>query len=495
MAINIIIAKHTEASGLNTRFSAKYFGHTSSKGIFCTNALYLHKILSQHMEKHSKAYAFYKWLLTPYYKWFWHQEIVIKGEENIPWGKPVIFAPNHQNALMDATALIWAVEPQIVFLARSDIFKGGKIRAILNFMRIMPVYRIRDGAESLGKNEEIFRKSAKILSSGIPLALFPEAQHWGLRKLRGLKKGLARIAFTAESQNSFQLNCNIVPVSIYYDNYRDFRKNIVICFGAPINTSNYTELYKHNDNRALADISNSLSRSMKGLMMHISTDKYYQEAELLRQSLEYYICTRRKLNKKSAYGRYQASMEAVGAINRLTTENEDAFIELSNLCTEYQSLLKSLKTDHRIVSEGPAGLKTVAFAAATLPLAIPFFAAGMLSNYPTKALTDNFVKHNIKDPQFARSFSFALGVFVLPINYALFAASCWAALPIGGAAAALLLIAAPAMGVFAHEYSVFAKYVTSSMRFRAKKKSQTAQLKQKYTNMCLKYTELSGTII
>ena len=57
---------------------------------------------------------------------------------------------------MDALAVLFTHNGQPVFLARADIFKKKMIAAILYFLKILPVYRIRDGFSSLKANDEIF---------------------------------------------------------------------------------------------------------------------------------------------------------------------------------------------------------------------------------------------------------------------------------------------------------------------------------------------------
>jgi len=67
--------------------------------------------------------------------------VFIGRKENVSREKPVIFAPNHRNALLDALLLVYASyhKKQIVFLARADIFKQQFIAWLLRGMRIMPV--------------------------------------------------------------------------------------------------------------------------------------------------------------------------------------------------------------------------------------------------------------------------------------------------------------------------------------------------------------------
>jgi 1-acyl-sn-glycerol-3-phosphate acyltransferase len=56
--------------------------------------------------------------------WLTHRKIVVVGKERIPKDQPIIFAANHQNALMDPLALVCTNPLQTLWLARADIFKS-----------------------------------------------------------------------------------------------------------------------------------------------------------------------------------------------------------------------------------------------------------------------------------------------------------------------------------------------------------------------------------
>src|SRR5665811_1721793 len=90
-------------------------------------------------------YAYVSVIHRIYYK-----RITVVGYEKIPVKTPVIFAPNHQNALMDAFAVMFPARKHVVFMARADIFKKPAIAKILNMLQILPIYRIRDGYGELG---------------------------------------------------------------------------------------------------------------------------------------------------------------------------------------------------------------------------------------------------------------------------------------------------------------------------------------------------------
>ena len=103
------------------------------------------KTLEQKLCNRSFGYALLRtYLINPAYYLFYRRVNVI-GAKDVPDKGPVIFAPNHQNALMDAMTILCTKDRQPVFVARADIFKKPLIISILNYIRILPIYRKRDG--------------------------------------------------------------------------------------------------------------------------------------------------------------------------------------------------------------------------------------------------------------------------------------------------------------------------------------------------------------
>lgn len=76
---------------------------------------------NNHLYSYSKAWNLLYRYVCLFLRLF-YKTIVIEGKDNIPNNSPIIFAPNHQNALMDPLAVLYGSKRQIVFLARADIF-------------------------------------------------------------------------------------------------------------------------------------------------------------------------------------------------------------------------------------------------------------------------------------------------------------------------------------------------------------------------------------
>ena len=131
---------------------------------------------SDHLHSHSRRYALLRKIISFYHE-VYYEDICVINADNIPENEPVIFAPNHQNALMDALAIIFTTKKQILFMARADIFKKESIKKILTFMKIIPVYRIRDGKEALANNDESFEIAFRSLKNNEVVGIMPEGNH------------------------------------------------------------------------------------------------------------------------------------------------------------------------------------------------------------------------------------------------------------------------------------------------------------------------------
>ncbi|HPI69717.1 MAG TPA: 1-acyl-sn-glycerol-3-phosphate acyltransferase [Tenuifilaceae bacterium] len=222
----------------------------------------------ENIEKWSNTYQILKYYVDFCFRFYF--PTTISGLENIPKGKTVIFAPNHQNALIDALAILSVKTWQPVFLARADIFQKPLISKILTFLKIMPVYRIRDGYGSLHKNDEVFNKTVDVLKNQNGLCLMPEGNHGDKKRLRlPLKKGLARIAFQAEEACKGTLDIHVVPVGLDYTHYSRVGSPLHIRFGPPIRVKPMLSAYKKNPATAYKELLDLVAQGIKNEIINV----------------------------------------------------------------------------------------------------------------------------------------------------------------------------------------------------------------------------------
>lgn len=158
------------------------------------------------------------------------RKIKVFGQENIPKGKAVIIVANHQNALIDPILIATHTPLKPHFLTRASVFKNPIVAKMLDFIRMIPIYRVRDGIDNMGKNKETFDKSVNILLEKGSILIFGEGNHSLHRSLRPLKKGFSRIAFQALEADP-ELDLVILPIGINFSNHKKSGSKVGIYIG------------------------------------------------------------------------------------------------------------------------------------------------------------------------------------------------------------------------------------------------------------------------
>lgn len=213
-------------------------------------------------------YAFFR----PYVDWMFRRSFrsfEYVGKENIPTDGAVIFAPNHTNALCDAMAILGIDHGQKVFVARADIFKDPKKAAILNWLKIMPISRVRDGLDEVRHNDETMNKAVDVLRDGVPFCIFAEGTHHPDRSILPLSKGIFRIALQANESFGHEKPVYIVPVGIAYGDYFHLWDSVQVTIGEPINVTSFVESrlsFVESRAQMIMELREILTERMNGLM-------------------------------------------------------------------------------------------------------------------------------------------------------------------------------------------------------------------------------------
>ena len=355
--------------------------------------------------KHSKGYDFLKRYVNFIHSLF-YKNIYVEGLENIPDNKPVIIAPNHQNALMDPMAILLSIKQQPVFLARADIFKSAINRPILRFLKILPVYRVRDGLKSLENNDITFEKSSKVLESKNILSLFPEARHHGHHYLLPLKKGIPRIAFLTEDKNNFELDLKIIPAGIHYGDYYTANSDLWIRFGDPISVKDFKDNYQENPQKAQLQLRDRIADGIRSLILSIEDQENYESLMLIA-----------KIASKSIKATGQKLLEnckkTIEEINFLPKKSKE---QLINSSLELRNEIKSQNLEYSDLDltnfrTGKALLKLFA--------TLPIFLIGIIPSLP-HLIIPWFLYRNLKDRQFESSYKFAFFLILSPISNLIF---------------------------------------------------------------------------
>ncbi len=348
-----------------------------------------------------------------------HKKIIVTGKDKIPANKPIVFAPNHQNALSDPLAILLNTRFQPVWLARADIFGKSKvIDTILKFLKIMPVYRLRDGKENLEKNEKTFADSIKVLENNFALALFPEAAHSFKRQMLTHKKAVPRIAFMAEEKTGFKLDIQIIPTGIYYSHYWKFDRTLIVNFGDPIAVSDYAEAYQKNRNDAVNSLKTRIYKEALPLTININSKTHYDEFELIRRFYGKHFLNRQNL-KYSSLSLFKSDQKLVNELDNLELSKPDEAAKLAGIAKDYSETLKELKLKNRLITNNKNHFSKILANLLLLTAGLPLFIYGFIFNAIPFFIIDTTVRKKVKDKSFWSTFFFAPGLILFPVFYLL----------------------------------------------------------------------------
>jgi 1-acyl-sn-glycerol-3-phosphate acyltransferase len=154
--------------------------------------------------------------------------IIIDKPELLKANGPLLLAANHPNSFLDAVILDTLFEQPIWSLARGDVFKNNFLTRLLTAIKILPVYRVSEGVENLSSNYDTFDACKKIFREKGVVLIFSEGKCINEWHLRPLRKGTARLAISSWEDH---IPLKVLPVSINYNSFRSFGKNLFIHFG------------------------------------------------------------------------------------------------------------------------------------------------------------------------------------------------------------------------------------------------------------------------
>ena len=276
-----------------------------------------------------------------------YRHINYVGMDRIPTDGAVIYAPNHTNALMDALVILAMDTKAKVFVARADIFKKPTLAKIFKWMKIMPIMRMRDGADEVRKNNETIEKAVDVLRDKVPFCIFPEGQHQTKYSAQPLAKGIFRIAFQAQELMP-DMPLYIVPVGMRYGNFFRFRSTLRVQIGEPINVQEF--LATHADMTVpeqMNVIREVLDAHLKEAIFYIPNDEHYEGThEVCAAVVKRCVKDMRRSDKRWRKAKrmdlfFEANNATVAQITRLREEKPEVAEKLLELGLEASKMRKA----------------------------------------------------------------------------------------------------------------------------------------------------------
>jgi len=350
-----------------------------------------------------------------------YKRIQGKNVERLQVKGPVIIAMNHPNAFADPVVFTMACfPPRLNYMARGDAFKPGLITWLLEQIGIVPIFRIQDGGrEGLKKNDEAYRRVNALLKKNAKVIIFAEGLCVQERRLRPLKKGVARMVFGAyEFLNNDKLL--VVPVGVNYSKPDKFRSNVFYNVGEPIPVKEFIEDYRKNPARAQSAFLTHLEPRMKELITHINEPANDVAVYMLEQ-----LCKKDWMKEQGLAHRnldHQLTVQKqitarVNAASNLRNPALETFKEKGKIY--FETLHRNGLRDWLInpkqnkwVNAPLLGIRVL-----LLMLGLPIYLVGLLGNLPQLFITDRVTRKLVKKPEFYASFAIGVGMVVFLAFY------------------------------------------------------------------------------
>jgi len=340
-----------------------------------------------------------------------YKKYEVEGLENIPKNAGILFAINHQNAFMDPIVLSCQLNQNAYYLARADIFKNKLASKILKSIYILPIFRQRDGVNTIVKNEATFNQCHEILDNNGYVLIFPEGNHNNQKKLRPIKKGIARIGLGAAEKNSFKKPYYIVPIGLDYSNHTKMGADLLINIDKPINLQDYYSNFKTDANSTINKLMADVKTKMEDLIVNIQSENYSTYTNLI-------WILNNEINSTTLKSSLKNQQILVASIEKIEKTNTKVFEKLKDYSSFICSFLEL--NNMRPVHLHKNNSYPLLFISITLlTILFPIHIVGLLSNYMPYKIPELIVKKKIKDEHFHSSIKMSLGVILFILFWSL----------------------------------------------------------------------------
>ncbi len=257
--------------------------------------------------------------------WIYYPDTVVLHRERLRFKGPALLISNHPNTLLDALNTAAHVREQVFFLANASLFSTPFTNWLFNTLYCIPIQRLTDTGGKPLQNDEAFARCDEFLGKGGALYIAPEGASWMDRKLRPFKTGTARIAFSAESQNNFELGLIIQPAGLSYSSFLHCGGRLVVNAAEPIRVADFREAYEKDPQAAVRALTTLAENRTREALIQ-TTD---EEEDLLARRLESMMQNEEPLKGEARFYREKTLTEGLSEFHEHHPGKYAALLDLS----------------------------------------------------------------------------------------------------------------------------------------------------------------------
>ncbi len=305
----------------------------------------------------------------------YYPDTKVTGRQHLRLQGPTLIATNHPNTLLDALNGAARVDEQVFFIVNASLFQSPFQRWFFNTFYCIPIERPQDTQGRPINNEEAFARCDAHLGRGGHLFIAPEGTSVLERRLRPLKTGVARIAFSAEQRQDFGLGVRILPICLNYEQANKLGTRLLVNVGAPLLAADYRALYEKNPRQAAYAITADLEKAMQSLLVVTRDD---EEDRLVRR-LEAMLRHSRPADQVTHFHR---TKQLIRGLHQWEESDQETRRHFEEELWAYCEDLAAAGVNDAAISDAMEGkTQRLGWRLSGLLLGFPLFLYGALHNY------------------------------------------------------------------------------------------------------------------
>jgi len=305
----------------------------------------------------------------------YYPDTKITGGRHLHLKGPTLIATNHPNTMLDALNGAARVNEQVFFIVNASLFRNPLQNWFFNTFYCIPIERPQDTKGRTINNEAAFARCDVHLGRGGHLFIAPEGTSVLERRLRPLKTGAARIAFSAEHKRNFDLGVRILPICLNYEQANRLGSRLLVNVGAPLLAANYQQVYEQNPRRAAHRLTEDLEKAMQSLLIVTRDD---EEDRLVRR-LETLLRNSRPVDQVA---HFQRTKQLIDGLHRLEAADPAIRKHLEgDLNAYFDGLSAAIVSDATVADAMEERPQRTDVRLGGLLLGLPLFLYGALHNF------------------------------------------------------------------------------------------------------------------